>query len=361
MAVIHYDRDASLEPVRARRVAIVGYGSQGHAHALNLRDSGVDVRVGLHASSRSRNKAAAAGLRVLSVADAAREADLIMMLAPDQTQKQIYDNDIEKHLTRGKALFFAHGFNVHFSQIKAPPGIDVVLIAPKAPGHLVRRLYEEGQGTPALIAVHQDASGQAHELGLSYARALGVTRAGVLETTFKEETETDLFGEQAVLCGGITALVQAGYDTLVQAGYQEESAYFECLHELKLIVDLMYEGGIGWMRHSVSDTAEYGDYTRGPRIINDAVRAEMKKILREIQSGQFAREWILENQAGRPVFEKSREEGRAHRIEDVGARLREMMSWIRNIRKDHSEPAQQNQQQQHAAVIDYPVQRSGAV
>jgi len=359
MAVIYYDRDASMEPVRGRRVAIVGYGSQGHAHALNLRDSGVDVRVGLHASSRSRVKAQGAGLRVLSVADAAREADLVMMLAPDQTQKQIYDNEIEKHLTRGKALFFAHGFNIHYGQIKPPPGVDVVLIAPKAPGHLVRRLYEEGQGTPALIAVQQDASGQAHELGLSYARALGATRAGVLETTFKEETETDLFGEQAVLCGGVTALVQAGFDTLVQAGYQEESAYFECLHELKLIVDLMYEGGIGWMRHSVSDTAEYGDYTRGPRIVGEAARAEMKKILREIQSGVFAKEWILENQAGRPVFDKLREEGKTHRIEDVGARLREMMSWIRNIRKDSSEPVQQ--QQQPAAVIEYPMQRSGAV
>src|SRR5216684_1608442 len=352
MAVIHYDRDASLEPVRGRRVAIVGYGSQGHAHALNLRDSGVDVRVGLHASSRSRVKAQGAGLRVLSVADAAREADLIMMLAPDQTQKQIYDNDIEKHLTRGKALFFAHGFNIHYGQTISGPGVDVVLIAPKAPGHLVRRLYEEGQGTPALIAVHQDASGKAKELGLSYARALGATRAVVLETTFKEETETDLFGEQTVLCGGVTALVQAGFDTLVEAGYQEESAYFECLHELKLIVDLMYEGGIGWMRHSVSDTAEYGDYTRGPRIIGQAAREQMREILRDIQDGTFAREWILENQAGRPVFDKLREEGKRHRIEQVGKRLREMMSWIRDARKDSSEPNN---------VVDYPFQRSGAV
>src|SRR5437868_1978221 len=337
MAVIHYDSDASLEPVRGRRVAIVGYGSQGHAHALNLRDSGVDVRVGLHAASRSRAKAQAAGLRVLSVADAARETDLIMILAPDQTQKQIYDNEIEPHLTRGKALFFAHGFNIHYGQIKPPPGVDVVLIAPKAPGHLVRRLYQEGQGTPALIAVHQDASGQAHEIGLAYARALGVTRAGVLETTFKEEAEADLFGEQAVLCGGVTALVQAGFDTLVSAGYQEESAYFECLHELKLIVDLMYEGGLGWMRHSISDTAEYGDYSRGPRVINETVRAEMKKILREIQTGQFAREWILENQAGRPAFEKLRAEGKAHPIEEVGKRMRELMSWLRDARKDSSE------------------------
>jgi ketol-acid reductoisomerase len=339
-------------------VAVIGYGSQGHAHALNLKDSGVDVRVGLPESSKSRAKAQAAGLKVLSVADAAREAEVIMILAPDEKQKRIYEEEIARHLSRGKALFFAHGFNIHYGQIKPQPGVDVVLIAPKAPGHLVRRLYEEGQGTPALIAVHQDASGQAHELGLSYARALGVTRAGVLETTFKEETETDLFGEQAVLCGGVTALVQAGYDTLVQAGYQEESAYFECLHELKLIVDMMYEGGIGWMRHSISDTAEYGDYTRGPRIVGEAARAEMKKILREIQNGSFAREWILENQAGRPVFDKLREEGKSHRIEDVGARLREMMSWIRNIRKDSSEPSQQQQQ---GAVIEYPLQRSGAV
>src|SRR5437868_9353211 len=337
MAVIHYDSDASLEPVRGRRVAIVGYGSQGHAHALNLRDSGVDVRVGLHDTSRSRAKAQAAGLRVLSVADAARETDLIMILAPDQTQKQIYDNEIEPHLTRGKALFFAHGFNIHYGQIKPPPGVDVVLIAPKAPGHLVRRLYQEGQGTPALIAVHQDASGQAHEIGLAYARALGVTRAGVLETTFKEETETDLFGEQAVLCGGVTALVQAGFDTLVDAGYQEESAYFECLHELKLIVDMMYEGGLGWMRHSISDTAEYGDYTRGPRIVTEETRAEMKKILREIQTGQFAREWILENQANRPSFEKLRSEAKAHPIEEIGRQIRELMSWLRDAKKDSSE------------------------
>ncbi|MFL5387523.1 MAG: ketol-acid reductoisomerase, partial [Myxococcales bacterium] len=294
MAVIHYENDAVLEPIRDRKVAIIGYGSQGHAHALNLRDSGVDVRVGLHTTSASRSKAHAAGLRVLSVAEAAREANLIMILAPDQTQKKIYDEEIAKHLTRGKALFFAHGFNVHFGQIRPPTGVDVVLIAPKAPGHLVRRLYTEGQGTPALIAIHQDASGAAKELGLSYARALGATRAGVLETTFKEETETDLFGEQAVLCGGLTALVQAGFQTLVDAGYQEESAYFECLHEMKLIVDLMYEGGMAWMRHSISDTAEYGDYTRGPRVINDAVKAEMKKILKEIQNGEFAKEWILE-------------------------------------------------------------------
>jgi len=337
MASIYYDKDASLDLIRGRKVAIVGYGSQGHAHALNLKDSGCDVRVGLPEGSKSRAKAQAAGLRVLTVADAAREADLIMVLAPDEKQKRIYDESIAPHLSRGKALFFAHGFNVHYGQIKPPPDVDVILIAPKAPGHMVRRLYQAGQGTPSLIAVHHDASGHAKALGLSYARALGATRAAVLETTFREETETDLFGEQAVLCGGVTALVQAGFDTLTQAGYQPESAYFECLHELKLIVDMMYEGGLGWMRHSISDTAEYGDYTRGPRIVNDSTRAEMKRILRDIQTGVFAKEWILENQAGRPVFDKLREEGKAHPIEEVGRRLREMMSWLRDAKKDSSE------------------------
>ncbi len=329
MASIYYDKDASLDPVRSRKVAVIGYGSQGHAHALNLKESGVDVRVGLPEGSKSRARAQAAGLKVLSVADAAREADLVMILAPDEKQKRIYDEEIAPQLGRGKALFFAHGFNIHYGQIKPPPEVDVILIAPKAPGHMVRRLYQSGQGTPALIAVHHDASGQAKALGLSYARALGATRAAVLETTFREETETDLFGEQTVLCGGITGLVLTGFETLVEAGYQPESAYFECLHELKLIVDMMYEGGLGWMRYSISDTAEYGDYSRGPRVINESVRAEMKKILREIQSGAFAREWILENQAGRPVFDKLREEGRRHPIEEVGRRLREMMSWLR--------------------------------
>ena len=337
MATMYYDKDANLDLIRARKVAIVGYGSQGHAHALNLKESGVDVRVGLHAASKSKEKAQKAGLRVLSVAEAAKEADVIMVLAPDEAQKKIYTEDILPSLTKGKALFFAHGFNIHYGQVKPPADVDVLLIAPKAPGHMVRRLYEKGQGTPSLIAVHQDATGGAHALGLSYARALGGTRAGVLQTTFKEETETDLFGEQAVLCGGATALVQAGFDTLVEAGYQPESAYFECLHELKLIVDMMYEGGMGWMRHSVSDTAEYGDYTRGPRVIGDAARVEMKKILREIQTGQFAREWILENQAGRPHFDKLRQEGKEHPIEEVGKRMREMMSWIREAKKDSSE------------------------
>ena len=337
MATLYYEKDAPLEPIQKRKVAIIGYGSQGHAHALNLRDSGVDVRVGLHAASKSARKAQDAGLRVMSVAEAAREADVVMVLTPDEKQRKIYEEEIAPGLGRGKALLFAHGFNIHYGQIRPPPEVDVILIAPKAPGHMVRRLYQQGQGTPSLIAVHRDASGQAKTLGLSYARALGSARCGVLETTFREETETDLFGEQAVLCGGLTALVQAGYDTLVQAGYQPESAYFECLHELKLIVDMMYEGGLGWMRHSISDTAEYGDYTRGPRLVTDATRAEMKRILREVQTGAFAREWILENQAGRPHFERLREEGKAHPIEDVGRRLRETMSWIRDARKDSSE------------------------
>jgi len=337
MAIIYTDKDATLDLVRGRKVAVIGYGSQGHAHALNLKDSGVDVRVGLHEASKSRQKAQAAGLRVLSVSEAAREADLIMVLTPDETQRKIYQEDIEPQLAAGKALFFAHGFNIHYGQVKPPENVDVVLIAPKAPGHMVRRLFEQGQGTPALIAVQQDASGQAKALGLSYARGIGATRAAVLETTFKEETETDLFGEQTVLCGGITSLVLAGYDTLVDAGYQPESAYFECLHELKLIVDMMYEGGLGWMRHSISDTAEYGDYSRGPRIVTEETRAEMKRILREIQSGQFAREWILENQAGRPSFEKLRTEAKSHPIEEVGRRVRELMSWLRDAKKDSSE------------------------
>ena len=337
MAIIYTDKDATLDLVRGRKVAIVGYGSQGHAHALNLKDSGVDVRVGLPEASKSRQKAQAAGLSVLTVAEAAREADLIMVLAPDEKQKKIYEEEIAPHLTAGKALFFAHGFNIHYGQIKPPPEVDVVLIAPKAPGHMVRRLFEGGQGTPALIAVQQDASGQVKALGLSYARGIGATRAAVLETTFREETETDLFGEQTVLCGGITSLVLAGYETLVEAGYQPESAYFECLHELKLIVDMMYEGGLGWMRYSISDTAEYGDYTRGPRIVNEAVRAEMKTILREIQTGRFAREWILENQAGRASFDKLRAEGKAHPIEEVGKRIRELMSWLRDAKKEAGE------------------------
>ena len=337
-ATIYYDKDANLDLLKKRKVAIIGYGSQGHAHALNLRDSGVDVRVGLGAGSRSKAKAEGAGLRVVSVAEASKEADVIMVLIPDQTQKKVYDEEIAPSLTKGKALFFAHGFNIHFGQIRAPEGVDVLLVAPKGPGHLVRRQYQDGRGIPCLIAVHQDATGQAHQLGLAYAKGIGGTRAGVLETTFKEETETDLFGEQAVLCGGASALVKAGFETLVEAGYQPESAYFECLHELKLIVDLMYEGGLAWMRHSISDTAEYGDYTRGPHVVNAQTKDEMRKILKEIQTGQFAKEFIIENQVGRPVFDKLREAEKTHPIEEVGKRLRDMMSWIREAKKDSSDP-----------------------
>ncbi|HTP52824.1 MAG TPA: ketol-acid reductoisomerase [Anaeromyxobacteraceae bacterium] len=338
MATIYYDKDANLELLKKRKVAIIGYGSQGHAHALNLKDSGVDVRVGLHAGTKSKAKAEGAGLRVVSVSDAAREADVIMVLIPDQTQKEVYDEEISPHLSKGKALLFAHGFNIHFGQVRPPADVDVLLVAPKGPGHLVRRQFQDGRGIPCLIAVHQDATGQAKALGLAYARGLGGTRAGVLETTFKEETETDLFGEQAVLCGGASALVKAGFEVLVEAGYQPESAYFECLHELKLIVDLMYEGGLAWMRHSISDTAEYGDYTRGPRVVTAQTKDEMRKILREIQTGQFAKEFILENRVGRPVFDKLREAERTHPIEEVGKRLRDMMSWIRDAKKDSSDP-----------------------
>ncbi len=338
MATIYYDKDANLDFVKKRKVAVIGYGSQGHAHALNLKDSGVDVRVGLQADSKSRAKAEGAGLRVLSVAEAAKEADLVMVLAPDQTQKRIYEEDIRPGLSKGKALFFAHGFNIHFKQIQPPSDVDVALVAPKGPGHLVRRQFQDGRGIPCLIAIGQDATGQAKQVGLAYARAIGGTRAGVLETTFKEETETDLFGEQAVLCGGASALVKAGFEVLTEAGYQPESAYFECLHELKLIVDLMYEGGLAWMRHSISDTAEYGDYTRGPRIVTEQTKQEMRKILKEIQTGSFAKEFILENLIGRPMFEKYREAERAHPIEEVGKKLRDMMSWIRDAKKDSSDP-----------------------
>jgi len=338
MATIYYDKDANLDLLKKRKVAVIGYGSQGHAHALNLKDSGVDVRVGLAAGSKSKAKAEGAGLKVLSVAEASQEADVIMMLTPDQTTKAIYDADVKPYLSKGKALVFAHGFNIHYGQIRPAADVDVFLVAPKGPGHLVRRQYQDGRGIPCLIAVHQDATGGAKALGLAYAKGIGGSRAGVLETTFKEETETDLFGEQAVLCGGAAALVKAGFETLTEAGYQPESAYFECLHELKLIVDLMYEGGLAWMRHSISDTAEYGDYTRGPRVVTDATKVEMKKILKEIQSGQFAKEFILENQVGRPTFDKYREAEAAHPIEEVGKRLRDMMSWIREAKKDSSDP-----------------------
>jgi ketol-acid reductoisomerase len=328
VARISYEKDADAGLIAGRKVAVIGYGSQGHAHALNLRDSGVDVRVGLREGSASVEKAAGAGLRVLPIADAVAEADLVMLLAPDTEQADIYREHIEPNLSSGDALFFAHGFNVRFGLIAAPAGVDVAMVAPKGPGHLVRRTYTEGGGVPSLIAVAQDASGKARELALSYAHAIGATRAGVLDTTFEEETETDLFGEQVVLCGGLTALVMAGYETLVGAGYQPESAYFECLHELKLIVDLMYENGIAGMRFSISDTAEYGDVTRGPRIINESVKAEMRTILDEIKSGKFAEEWIAENRSGRERFNQLREAGKAHPIETVGAELRAMMPFI---------------------------------
>jgi ketol-acid reductoisomerase len=328
MATISYEKDADAALLSSRKVAVIGYGSQGHAHALNLKDSGIDVVVGLREGSSSRAKAEAAGLRVTTVADATAQADVIMILLPDTEQKAVYEADIEPNLADGDALLFAHGFNIRFGQIKPPAGIDVGMVAPKGPGHLVRRTFESGGGVPALIAVSQDASGKARALSLSYAHAIGATRAGVLETTFEEETETDLFGEQVVLCGGLTELVMAGYETLVNAGYQPESAYFECLHELKLIVDLMYENGISGMRFSISDTAEYGDLTRGPRIINEGTRAEMAKILEEIRDGSFAEEWIAENRAGRPRYKELKAKGQEHPIEKVGAELRAMMPWI---------------------------------
>jgi ketol-acid reductoisomerase len=328
MAKLYYEKDADRSAIADRKVAILGYGSQGHAHALNLRDSGIDVRVGLRPDSSSRKKAADAGLRVLDIDEATAEADVVMVLLPDTEQSRVYAAEMAPHLDPGDAILFAHGFNIRFATITPPEQVDVAMVAPKGPGHLVRRTYTEGGGVPALIAVAQDPSGGAKALALAYADALGATRAGVLETTFTEETETDLFGEQVVLCGGLTALATAAFETLVAAGYQPESAYFECLHEMKLIVDLMYEQGISGMRFSVSDTAEYGDLTRGPRVINDAVRAEMRRILDEIQDGRFAAEWIAENERGRPLFTELREKGRDHQIEKVGAELRAMMPFI---------------------------------
>jgi ketol-acid reductoisomerase len=327
-ASIYYDADADLALLEGRKVAVLGYGSQGHAHALNLKDSGVDVRIGLREGSRSWVKAEEAGLRVLPTAEAVKEADVIMVLLPDTEQAAVYERDIAPNLAERDSLAFAHGFNIHFGQIKPPPGVDVWMIAPKGPGHLVRRTFEEGGGVPSLVAVAADETGKAKQTALAYARAIGATRAGVLDTTFEEETETDLFGEQVVLCGGLTQLIMSSYDTLVDAGYQPESAYFETLHEVKLIVDLIYEGGIANMRYSISDTAEYGDMTRGPRIITDETRAEMRRILAEIRGGSFAREWILENHAGRPVFNALRRRAAEHPIEEVGERLRSMMPWI---------------------------------
>ena len=327
-ATIYYDNDADPGALAGRKVAVLGYGSQGHAHALNLKESGVDVRVGLRAGSSSWAKAEGAGLRVLTIAEACREADVVMVLLPDTEQATVYRDEIEPNLTDGDSIAFAHGFNIHFGQITPPKGVDVWMIAPKGPGHLVRRTFEEGGGVPSLVAVSADETGKAKQTALAYAKAIGATRAGVLDTTFEEETETDLFGEQVVLCGGLVELITASFETLVDAGYQPESAYFETLHEVKLIVDLIYEGGITNMRYSISDTAEYGDLTRGPRIITDDTRAEMRKILGEIQGGKFAQEWILENQAGRPVFNALRKKSAEHPIEEVGDRLRSMMPWI---------------------------------
>ncbi|MCL6092618.1 MAG: ketol-acid reductoisomerase [Thermoleophilia bacterium] len=325
---MYYDKDADLEVIRNKTVAVIGYGSQGHAHALNLKESGINVIVGLRESSSSWKRAEQAGLTVMPVAKAAAAGDLIMVLTPDHSQAETYSEEIAPGLTGGNVLMFAHGFNIHFNQIVPPRDVDVVMVAPKGPGHLVRRQYTEGRGVPALIAIHQDASGNAEQIGLAYAKGIGATRAGVIQTTFGEETETDLFGEQVVLCGGASELVRAGFETLVAAGYQPEIAYFECLHELKLIVDLMYEKGITGMRYSISDTAEYGDITRGKRVINQDTRDEMRKILTEIQNGEFASEWILENKAGRPSFNAIQRREAAHQIEVVGKELRGMMSWI---------------------------------
>ncbi|MQA30480.1 MAG: ketol-acid reductoisomerase [Luteitalea sp.] len=331
MAKMYYDKDADLGLIRDRHVGVIGYGSQGHAHALNLKDSGVSVKVGLPTTSRSRAKAQAGGLDVGDVAEVAKWADVIMILTPDTTQAKLYKEAIEPNLTSGDMLMFAHGFNIRFDAIKPQPDIDVAMVAPKAPGHRVRELFQENAGTPALIAIHQDATGKAKELTLSYAKGIGVTRAGVIETTFAEETETDLFGEQAVLCGGVSALIKAGFETLVEAGYQPEVAYFECLHELKLIVDLVYQGGLNYMRYSVSDTAEHGDYTGGPRIVTAQTKIEMKKMLDEIRAGQYAAGWIAENAAGRKWFEGRRREERAHQIEKVGAELRSLMPFLKPV------------------------------
>ncbi|MDY6939733.1 MAG: ketol-acid reductoisomerase [Cyanobacteriota bacterium] len=329
MARMYYDEDANLDLLADKTVAIVGYGSQGHAHALNLKDSGINVIVGLYPGSKSAPKAKDAGLVVHTVADAAKAADLIMILLPDEVQKSVYQEEILPNLEDGNILAFAHGFNIHFGQVVPPSGVDVMMVAPKGPGHLVRRTYEQGEGVPCLFAVYQDATGQARDRAMAYAKGIGGTRAGILETTFREETETDLFGEQAVLCGGLSALIKAGFETLVDAGYQPELAYFECLHEVKLIVDLVVEGGLATMRDSISNTAEYGDYTRGPRIVDDRTRAEMKKILSEIQSGTFARDFVLENQAGKPGFTAMRRQEAEHPIEEVGKDLRAMFSWLK--------------------------------
>ncbi|OIO01308.1 MAG: ketol-acid reductoisomerase [Desulfovibrionaceae bacterium CG1_02_65_16] len=326
---VYYEKDADLSLLKNKTVAVIGYGSQGHAHAQNLRDSGVNVIVGQRPGGANYKLAQEHGFTPVSAREAAEKGDLIMILAQDQLQKVIYDNEVKPGLTKGKALAFGHGFNIHFGQIKPPADVDVIMIAPKGPGHMVRRTYTEGGAVPSLVAVEQNASGKALELALAYAKGIGATRSGVIQTTFREETETDLFGEQAVLCGGVTALIKAGFETLVEAGYQPEMAYFECMHEMKLIVDLMYEGGMGKMRYSISDTAEYGDYTRGPRVVTEETKKSMRQILAEIQNGEFAREFILENQAGQPTLYAKRRINAEHAIEVVGAKLRSMMSWLK--------------------------------
>lgn len=334
MAKMFYEKDTNLGLLQGKKVAVIGFGSQGHAHALNLHESGVDVVVGLYEGSKSWDKVKEAGLEVATTAEAAKKADIIMILVPDEKQAKLYREEIAPYLEEGNALVFAHGFNIHFKQIVPPSNVDVFMIAPKGPGHMVRKTYTEGSGVPCLIAVEQDYSGKAKDLALAYANGIGGARAGVLETTFKDETETDLFGEQAVLCGGITALIKAGFETLVEAGYAPENAYFECMHEMKLIVDLMYQGGMAAMRYSISDTAEYGDYVTGSRIITDETKKEMKQVLTEIQNGTFAKKWLLENQVGRPTFNAMRRMEAEHPIEKVGKELREMMSWIDSKKLD---------------------------
>lgn len=329
---MYYDSDADLALLRDKKIAILGYGSQGHAHALNLRDSGCNVVVALREDSGSRPRAEQAGLTVTTVADAAQSSDIIMFLLPDQTQREVYLADVAPHLKSGKTVMFAHGFNIHFGQIAPPRDVDVSMVAPKGPGHLVREVFEQGGGVPCLLAIENDASGRAREIGLAYAKAIGGTRGGVIETTFKDETETDLFGEQSVLCGGVSALMTAGFETLVEAGYAPELAYFECIHEMKLIVDLIYQGGLGYMRYSISDTAEYGDYVTGSRIVNDETRQEMRRVLREIQNGVFAKNWISENQVGRPSFNAMRRRAAESQVETVGKELRGMMSWLQKPR-----------------------------
>ena len=330
MAKMYYENDADLSLIEDKTIGVIGYGSQGHAHSLNLKDSGMDVVVGLYEGSKSWPKAEAEGLKVSLVADAARDSDIIMMLLPDTSMAEVYKESVQPHMMPGKTLMFAHGFNIHYETIVPPDTVDVSMVAPKAPGHRMREVFTRGSGVPGLLAVHQDVSGQASAIGLAYARGVGCTRAGVLDTTFKEETETDLFGEQAVLCGGVTALIKAAFETLVEAGYQPESAYFECMHELKLIVDLLYQGGMEYMRYSVSDTAEYGDYSRGPMVIDESVKENMKRVLGAVQDGSFAREWIAENDEGRPRFNRLRKENAEHPIESVGKELREMMSFLQD-------------------------------